>query len=590
MSTRPIVAVVPFGARGTGPRSGAWARQLARRLVDRFAHEATVELRPVFLVAMPEESAEAGYLVFGSSPDAALAAQYASSLGATHALTAIYREDERTRSLDVALVDASRPADARRLELPVAPDAFQRAEVEIAAWLVLTLGLVPSSDLATPAAANEAAYGALLEAMDEEINATLLRPSDAARADRSLQSALRRYVDAARADPSSAAPEERVLVLAAESLERGDVTHEVAALEDLVTFRPRSWRANYILGQLRAEAGDANGAIVAMEHAQSLHPLPDADVVRLAELYANAGAPAPALAHLRRIAPVTPAYGSAQELLAIISFQRGDRATGSEAFARAVAAGTTSWELHASYGAALHAASELDDAARRYRDALAAGAPAVVRLNLARVLLAKGDAEGTLGEALRELDLVIGTERSGEVFGQAYRLRFGLRDPELERELERAGRAALAGDAAALEGARDVFERTLAAAPDLWEAHFGAGIVARQRGDAAAAQTAFRRVLELVPDQPDALHELGVALLMGDKTTDALAALDHAAALRPDDPAYVADAGFAHLRAGDLANARQRLERAARLDANDPITKSYLGELERVEADAGDLS
>ena len=81
MSARPVVAVVPFGARGSSPRAGAWARQLARRLVDRFAPEPALELRPVFLVAMPEAAAQAGYLVFGSSPDADLAAQYATSVG-----------------------------------------------------------------------------------------------------------------------------------------------------------------------------------------------------------------------------------------------------------------------------------------------------------------------------------------------------------------------------------------------------------------------------------------------------------------------------------------------------------------------------
>jgi len=375
-------------------------------------------------------------------------------------------------------------------------------------------------------------------------------------------------------------------VLAAESLERGERADEVSALEELITLRPRSWRAHYILGQLRAEGGDGNGAIVAFEHAHSLRALPDADVVRLAELYANAGAPAPALAHLRRVAPNSPAYGAAQELLAIIAFQRGDPATGRESFARAVAAGTTSWELHGSYGAALHAGGELTEAASRYRDALAAGAPGVVRLNLARVLLASGDREGTL----RELDLLIANEVSGEVLGHGRRLRFGLREPALEHDLERAGQAALAGEAAALDGSKVIFERALAVDGALWEAHFGLGIVARQRGDAVAAQASFRRVLELWPDQPDALHELGVALLMGEDAGGALAALDHAAALRPDDPAYVADAGFAHLRAGDLRSARSRLEQAARLDANDPITKSYLGELARVEAEAGKSS
>ena len=542
-------------------------------------------MRPVFLVAMPQASTDAGYLVFGSSPDRRTAAQYAKSAGATHALTATYREDGTTRTIQVDLVNATTGA-SQRLDLQIANDGLQRAESEIAAWVLEALALPATSAVDAPVVANEAAYAALLEGMDEEVDATLLRDSDASRAAASLEAALERYIDAARADASSDLAEERVLVLAAESIERSDVTRELRALESLIEIRPQSWRAHYILGQLRAEAGDTNGAIVAMEHAHSLHPLPDPDVVRLAELYANAAAPAPARAHLRRIAAGSPSYGAAQELIAIISFQRGEEENGQAAYARAVAAGAKSWELHASYGAATHSRGALDDAIAHYRDALSAGGPSVVRLNLARVLLAKGDAEGSR----RELDAVIAAERSGEVFGHAHRLRFGLREPELERELERAGQAALTGEASTLDTASATFDRAIAIDPDLWEAHFGRGIVARQRGDALAAQSSFGRVLELQPAQPDALHELGVALLMGNNMRDALSALDQAAALRPDDPAYVADAGFAHLRAGDLASARARLERATRLDANDPITRSYLGELERVEAAAAKRS
>ena len=52
MSPRPIIAVVPFGARGTTSRAGAWARQIARRLVERRPPDDALELRPVFMVAM----------------------------------------------------------------------------------------------------------------------------------------------------------------------------------------------------------------------------------------------------------------------------------------------------------------------------------------------------------------------------------------------------------------------------------------------------------------------------------------------------------------------------------------------------------
>src|SRR5438552_17935449 len=81
------IAVVPFGARSGDPRVGAWGRQIARRLVDRFTDHADLELKPVFLVAVGEKDSDAGYLVFGSTPDPALAAQYGASLGTTHALT-----------------------------------------------------------------------------------------------------------------------------------------------------------------------------------------------------------------------------------------------------------------------------------------------------------------------------------------------------------------------------------------------------------------------------------------------------------------------------------------------------------------------
>ena len=319
---------------------------------------------------------------------------------------------------------------------------------------------------------------------------------------------------------------------------------------------------------------------MAFEHAHSVRALPDPDVVRLAELYANAGASAPAFAHLRRIRPTSDAYGAAQELTAIIALQRGDLETGRAAFDRAVTAGAAGWELHASYAAALHARGQNADAIPGYEAALAANGPAIVRLNLARAVYETGDRE----RAARELDALLEDEQSGEIAGQARRLRFGIRHAELERALETAGKGAVEGDATRFAEAQSIFDSALAVEPDLWEAHFGLGLLARHRGDAPAALASFARVLELWPEHPDALHELGVALLMADDVEQAVGALERAAALRPAEPAYLADAGFAQMRAGDLAAARERLEHARTLDADDPITRAYLSELDRVQA------
>lgn len=578
---RPIViAIVPFGARAASPRAGAWARQLARRLVERFAGDEGLELRPVFLVAMSEETSGEGHLIFGSTPTPDLAAQYGASLSAAFVVIGTYDETAEPHEIRLQLIDVATKSPASEHAQAVAAADLHLLEIEIATWLRRALGRPPVDE--RPVTANADAYAALLEGMDEEVNAMLLRESDPDRSRAALSSALHHYVAAARLDPDARAPEERLLVVGAESLERGDATAEVHALEELIGARPRAWRAHYLLGQLRAEAGDANGAILAFEHAHALHPLPDTDIVKLAELYANTGAIASGLAHLRRLKPESASYGAAQELAAIVAYQRGDIASGHVAFSNAVTAGATSWELHASRGAAAHARGELADALDAYAAALAQGAPPVVRLNRARVLLAQGDRDA----ALADLDALLESERVGEVAGHARRLRFGLRHPDLERDLEGAGQLAVA-DAERLDEAASAFERALAADADLWEAHFGVGLVARQRGDASAARAAFQRVLDLWPDQPDALHELGVALVMGDEMNAAVRALDRAASLRPDDAAYIADAGFAHLRAGNLESARRHIERAAALDANDPITRTYLGELERVESEVG---
>lgn len=577
---RPIVAVIPFGARGTTPRAGAWARQLAARLVERFAQDEAIDVRPVFLVAMPEATSDAGYLVFGSSPGADLAAEYGRSLGATYALTGTYREDGGTRRLEATLVDVAAGTVRATRSIAVAPGTLATAEPALARWLARAVGAGATGSDA-PTAANETAYAALLEGMDEEVTATLLRQSDPGGADEAIGRALERYLTAIGADVGCAGAEERLLVLAAESLERDDSGRQVRALEDLTVLRPRAWRAHYILGKLRAEGGHINEAIVAFEHAHAVHPLPDAEVVRLAELYANAGASAPAFAHLRRIAPTSDAYATAQELTAIIALQRGDLESGRAAFERAVAAGAAGWELHASYAAALHARGDSADAVPRYEAAVVAGGPAVVRLNLARAVYETGDQE----RAGRELDTLLKIETGGEIAGQARRLRFGIRHPELERELETAGKGAVEGDAPRFAAARAAFDAALAAEPDLWEAHFGLGLLARHLGEAAAALASFARVLELWPEHPDALHELGVALLMANDVEQAVGALERAAALRPAEAAYLADAGFAQMRAGDLAAARERLEHARTLDSDDPITRAYLEELTRVEAE-----
>jgi Tfp pilus assembly protein PilF len=545
---RPIVAVVPFGAQGRDAQAGVIGRQVARRLVDRFADDPSVELRPVFLVAMPEAKSDAGYLVFGSTPDPDLAVRYGESLGTTHALTGLYREDEGGRAFSVTVVDvAARRAVASR-ELAVAEGELHRAEPTLAAWLVAALGVPAQAGLDQPETANEAAYRALLGGLEEEVNATLLREGDPVAADAARVLSFQLYVAAIRADPESLRAEDRLLVLAAESVERGDEERAARALEEVIEAKPMSWRSHYMLAELLRQIGETNHAIVALEHAHALRPLRDVDVMMLAELYVAEGAPGQAAAHLRRIAAGSASFGRAQEVLGVLALGKGDH-----------------------------------EAARTYLERAVANGRPTARTHLARANIAAG----RIDDARRALGEIISTGTDADAVAQARRLRLGLERPDLEADLERAGRAALSANPASYEEVRAAFAAVLAFDQELWEAHFGLGLVARKVDDFKAAAISFRRALELTPGQPDVLHELGVALLASGSQQEALALLDQAASLRPRDAGYLADSGFAHLRMGDLGAARERLRMARAIDADDPLTQAYLVELERAEAATG---
>jgi Tfp pilus assembly protein PilF len=507
-----------------------------------------VELRPLFLVAMPEAKSDSGYLVFGSTPDPDLAVRYGESLGTTHALTGLYREDEGGRAFSVTLVDVAQRRAIASHELAVAEGELHRAEPALAAWLAASLGISAQPELAQPETANEAAYRALLGGLEEEVNATLLREGDPVAADAARVLSFQLYVAAIRADPESLRAEDRLLVLAAESVERGDEERAARALEEVIEARPMSWRSHYMLAELLRQTGETNHAIVALEHAHALRPLRDVDVMMLAELYVAEGAPGQAAAHLRRIAAGSESFGRAQEVLGVLAIGKGDH-----------------------------------EAARTYLERAVANGRPTAYAHLARAHIAAGRIE----DARRALGEIISAGADADAVAQARRLRLGLERPDLEADLERAGRAALSANPASYEDVRTAFAAVLAFDAELWEAHFGLGLVARKVDDFKGAAISFRRALELAPGQPDVLHELGVALLASGSQNEALALLDQAASLRPRDAGYIADSGFAHLRAGDLGAARERLRMASAIDANDPLTQAYLVELERAEAATG---
>src|SRR5207244_12621545 len=121
--------------------------------------------------------------------------------------------------------------------------------------------------------------------------------------------------------------------------------------------------------------GDASGAVVALEHADALQPLRDADVVRLAELYLEAGADASARSRLRRIKPDSAEYARAQDLVGVVAARAGRLDEALAAFERAAGDDPRDPGIVARLAEVSIAAGDRERGIRRYREAVALGAP-----------------------------------------------------------------------------------------------------------------------------------------------------------------------------------------------------------------------
>lgn len=132
------------------------------------------------------------------------------------------------------------------------------------------------------------------------------------------------------------------------------------------------------------------------------------------------------------------------------------------------------------------------------------------------------------------------------------------------------------------EGARDAYDRALAAAPEK-DARapilFARGMAQSRLGDWTAAETDMLDGLKLQPDNAQALNFLGYSWLdRGEKTDEAFDLIRRAVALKPDD-GYILDSyGWALYRQGDYAAAVTWLEKAVAAVPGDATILDHLGD------------
>jgi tetratricopeptide (TPR) repeat protein len=132
-----------------------------------------------------------------------------------------------------------------------------------------------------------------------------------------------------------------------------------------------------------------------------------------------------------------------------------------------------------------------------------------------------------------------------------------------------------------LDQAEAVFRRALEREPESAEALLALGLVASQRGDAAAAVELCRRAVTADPGLADGWQQLGVSALRAGDVRQAVEALERAAALDPHDPEVWSRLGVAYVRAGREQDARRAWTTALELD---PGSENARHNLERLES------
>jgi predicted TPR repeat methyltransferase len=150
--------------------------------------------------------------------------------------------------------------------------------------------------------------------------------------------------------------------------------------------------------------------------------------------------------------------------------------------------------------------------------------------------------------------------------------------------LLRAGAARhTAGD---LAGAEKLYRQVLKHRPRDANAHNLMGVLARQRGDHAAALRHIEQALALQPEAPVFLANHGGALAEAGRLADAVRSLRAALARRPEDPVSLRNLGQALCTLGDPAAALAPLDAAIRLLPDAPEPRLALAHARRDSGDA----
>lgn len=318
------------------------------------------------------------------------------------------------------------------------------------------------------------------------------------------------------------------LYLFAHAIRSTQPAEAVAALERAVAGQPGYAPAWLLLGEIRSELADAEGAEAAFFRAMEVEPDSALARFRLGSLHLAGGRPEEAAPLLEAALAVAPEAGAIRAALAQALYAAGDRER-----AREFAGGTGADSLPAVEDPIHFRMTERDVSSPRL---------------LARARAARE--AGRLAEARQlYLDLRVLRPTDAAVL---------------------AGFGAVLDDSGQPEEAAPLYRDAVALDPDQPLARFGLGTLALRRGDLPGAEFQFRRAVAALPEEARGHAALGDVLLRLGRVEEGLEVLETAAELDPEDGLTQVLMAAALAELGRYSEAWEAVASARRLGAEPP--------------------
>lgn len=413
-----------------------------------------------------------------------------------------------------------------------------------------------------------------------------------------MQSAVRQQLDAARARAERAGT-----AAAFGDCGRAFLVYELtepaaACLRNAQRLDPKEPRWPYYLGHLHAGRGELDAAAAAFRQARDLRPQELAPLLRLGEVELQRGDLAAANEAFSIARSLAPQEGAAWYGLGLVALQKGDPTTAAGLLEEARRRQPKSGGVRYALGLALRKLGRIDEAKRymagsgpqpaSFPDpwmAEIAALDALVPGHVARgsQALAAGrfaEAEEELRQAV-EADpqhptawqlLAQARQRRGDLDGarQAYERAIAAQ-PTAAVPQGNLGRL-LVQQGKVEEGIRHM-QTAIELDPELTEVKFNLAVALLGQGDGARALPLLDAVLLETPRDVEALHYRGMALAALGRAAEAAAVFRRVVEAAPAVAAPRLAEARALLAAGNEAEARQRLEEAhAALPGEEPIT------------------